>query len=130
MALCILQTQQIRRESMRIYLSINSVPELDGYPKLQKRMLWRRALKENRSNKIVWLGCILLIIGIIIPDVIFPEFDSIWLTMLLALTFGIVIGYISGHIIVAAIRPTLARYRRELEQATAQNDHDYFVPHA
>ncbi|MFD3163268.1 hypothetical protein [Herpetosiphon sp. NSE202] len=50
--------------------------------------------------------------------------------MLVGAITGGIIGLISNAIIIAAIRPTLARYRRELEQATAQNDHDYFGPHA
>ncbi|XSG76428.1 hypothetical protein ACP8Y2_05380 [Herpetosiphon llansteffanensis] len=115
---------------MKIYLSLNSLPELDGYPKPQKRLLWKQALKANRKNKRVWLGYAVLFVGIITAIVLFPKLDSLWMGMLLGAITGGIIGLISNSIIIAALRPTLAHYRREREQATAQNDYDYFVPHA
>ncbi len=115
---------------MKFYLSLNSIPELDGYPKPQKRLLWKQALKANRKNKRVWLGYAVLYVGIVTAILLFPRLDSLWMGMLVGAITGGIIGLISNAIIIAALRPTLARYRYELEQNAAEHKNEYFVPHA
>ncbi|KPL90281.1 hypothetical protein [Herpetosiphon geysericola] len=115
---------------MKFYLSLNSLPELDGYAKPQKRLLWKQALKANRKNKQVWLGYAILYLGVITAILLFPKLDSLWMGMLMGAITGGIIGLISNSIIIAALRPTLAHYRREREQVQNQHDDDYFVPHA
>ncbi len=115
---------------MKIYWSTNSIPELQAYPKTEHRSLIKRATKENYKNKLVWLGYILLFMGIFSASIFISSASNLLFGMLIGGAMGGIIGLLSTQILFAAIRPTLARYRRELEQASAPTNNDYFVPHA
>lgn len=115
---------------MNIYWSANSVPELRGYSKDIQRKLWRRALKENYKNKLVWLGYGLLFLTIFSVSMLIPSSSNIAVGMLIGGVIGGMAGLISSQFVIAAIRPTLAKYRSDFEKAASSKGADYFVPPA
>ena len=121
---------------MKIYLSTTSVPELQAYPKNQHRLLIKQATKENMLNPLLWFGYGILILSLLIVmpaasifmvfymQLVFP------LSFLISILIGGTIGFVSVQILYAVLRPTLARYRYELEQDAAEHKNEYLVPHA
>ena len=111
---------------MAIYISTNSIPELQGYSKIQQRALIKQATSANAMNPLLWLGYIVMLLGtftaITVAIKVIPNANTLPLGMLLGALIGGVIGLLSIQIIFAALRPTLARYRRELEQNQAPHD--------
>ncbi len=121
---------------MKIYLSTNSIPELQGFPKDQHRSLIQRAANKNLMNPLLWLGYGIIFLGtlMVLPaaSIFLVLYTNIALPLglLIGIIIGGIIGLLSTQILFAALRPTLVRYRSELEQATAPTNNDYFVPHA
>lgn len=112
---------------MSIYFSTKAIPELHGYPKAHRRALIERAEAENADNPLLWLGYGLMALGLLTAltaTIIFLPTVRTFLPlgMLVGAGIGGLCGALGAPFVVAAIRPTLATYRREQEAQTATLD--------
>jgi hypothetical protein len=117
---------------MPIYFSAKAIPELRGYPQIQRHTFIARAIAANAWNPFVWLSCGLAFPGqfaALTAAAIFIPAARTFLPfgLLIGIGIGGLIGLLSTQLLIAVIRPTLAMYRDELEHAST-TDYRHTLP--
>jgi len=96
---------------MKLYFSINSIPELANLPKKGRYQIWKACYSMIwRSWKSIILHIILAILFISVLTVIYHTFDKFIIVLLVAAIIGAIYGFIEQQVAIYIIRPHIREY--------------------
>ena len=119
---------------MNFYWGVNSIPELQGLPKAEQRLLWqvgrRAALRIPHIRAAYAVQFVMFMIGATTPALLDAFPSSMPLTMLWGGLWGVGGSLIFNQFLIKAMRPILTMRRAALEAKPRAEDGSYYVPPA